>query len=108
MVEREQVAGQAQPVEQFEGVGVEGVAAEVAVEVRARFEHGDLDPGAGEQVAEQQPAGAAAGDRDAHRASTVDRRNTAMPGRCSRICAGVASWATGNARIAHGTDIAAR
>ena len=86
MVELEQVRGQAEPVEQFERVGVQRVAAEVAVEVGARLEHGDVDPGAGEQVAEQEPAGPAARDGDAHGVSTVDNRKTAISGRCALIC----------------------
>ena len=49
-------------MEELEGGGVDGVAAEVAEEVGVLFEDGDVDAGAGEEEAEHDAGGAAADD----------------------------------------------
>ena len=50
---------QAELVEQVERRRVDGVAAEVPQEVRVLLEHGDLDPGTGQQQPEHHPRRAA-------------------------------------------------
>ncbi len=56
-------------MEELEGGGVNGVAAEVAEEVYVFFEDGDFDAGTGEEEAEHDSGGAAADDA----AGGVDR-----------------------------------
>ncbi len=58
----EEAVEEAQLVEDFEGGGVNGVAAEVAKEVLVFFEDGDGETGAGEEKAEHDAGGAAADD----------------------------------------------
>ena len=55
---------EAELVEELEGGGVDGVAAEVAEEVFVLFEDGDGDAGAGEEEAEHDAGGASADDAD--------------------------------------------
>jgi hypothetical protein len=54
--------GQAKLVEEPQGAGVHGIAPKVAQEVGVFFHHRDVDTGAGEQQAQHDPRGAAAGD----------------------------------------------
>jgi hypothetical protein len=60
--EGEQPAGQPELVEQPQGRGVQGVAAEVAQEVGVLLEHQHLDPGPGQQQPEHRSGRPAAGD----------------------------------------------
>ena len=62
--ELEEAFEEAEFVEDFEGGGVDGVAAEVAEEVLVLFEDGDVDAGAGEQEAEHHAGGASADDAE--------------------------------------------
>jgi hypothetical protein len=62
--ELEEAVEQAELVEELEGGGVDGVAAEVAEEVGVFFEDGDGDAGAGEEVGEHDAGGASADDAD--------------------------------------------
>ena len=62
MRQMEQAVEQAELVHDLERGGMDGVAAEVAVEVGMLFEHGDINAGAGEQQAEHHAGGAAAYD----------------------------------------------
>ena len=57
-----EIAGQAQFVEQPQRAGVHGVAAEVAQEVGVLLHHRDVDAAAGEQQAQHDSRGTAAGD----------------------------------------------
>jgi hypothetical protein len=54
--------GQSQFVEQPQGAGMDGVAAEVAQEVGVLFHHRDVDAAAGKQQAQHDSGGTAAGD----------------------------------------------
>ena len=58
----EEIVEEAEFVDELEGGGVDGVAAEVAEEVGVFFEDEDFDAGAGEEEAEDHAGGAAAGD----------------------------------------------
>src|SRR6185312_8105380 len=58
----EELIEQAEFVHQLHGRGMNGVAAEIAEEVAVLFEHGDVDTGAGQQIAQHDSSGAAAGD----------------------------------------------
>ena len=58
----EQVARQPDPIEDFEGGGVDGVAAEVAVEVVVVFQQRDIDALAGQEQRQEHAAGPAADD----------------------------------------------
>ena len=60
--EGQEIGEEAELVHQFEGRGVDGVAAEIAEEVGVLLEHDDIDPGAGEEKAEHHPRRSAAGD----------------------------------------------
>ena len=62
--EGEEFVEEAQLVEDFEGGGVDGVAAKVAEEVFVFFEDGDGDAGAGEEEAEHDAGRASADDAD--------------------------------------------
>ena len=62
MRELEEAVEQAELVEELEGGGMDGVAAEVAEEVGVLFEHGDGDAGAGEEIAEHDAGRASAND----------------------------------------------
>jgi hypothetical protein len=58
----EELIEQAELAHDFEGRGMDGVAAEVAQEVGMLLEHDDVDTGAREQETQHQPAGPAADD----------------------------------------------
>lgn len=58
----EEIVEEAEFVDELEGGGVDGVAAEVAKEVGVFFEDEDFDAGAGEKEAEDHACGASAGD----------------------------------------------
>ncbi len=58
----EEVVEEVEFVHEFEGGGVNSVAAEVAVEVGVFFEDGDVSAGAGEEVGEHHAGGTAADD----------------------------------------------
>jgi hypothetical protein len=58
----EQFAMQADAVDQFESGGVDGVAAEVAVEVVVRLQQSGLNAEAAEEEGEDDPTGAAPDD----------------------------------------------
>jgi hypothetical protein len=60
--ECEEFFKEAELVEEFEGGGVDGVAAEVAKEVFVFFEDGDGDTGSGEEEAEHDAGWASADD----------------------------------------------
>ena len=60
--ELEKAVEEAEFVEELEGGGMDGVAAEVAEEVGVLFEDGDGDAGAGEQVAEHHACRTSADD----------------------------------------------
>jgi hypothetical protein len=57
-----EVIGQTQLVEQSQGAGMHGVAAEVAQKVGVLLHHRDVDAAAGEQQTEHDSRGSAAGD----------------------------------------------
>jgi len=62
--ELEEAVEEAELVEELQGGGVDGVAAEVAEEVGVFFEDGDGDARAGEEEAEHDAGGASADDAD--------------------------------------------
>ena len=62
MREGEEFFEEAELVEELEGGGMDGVAAEVAEEVCVLFEDGDVDALAGEEEAEHDAGGASADD----------------------------------------------
>jgi len=62
MGDAEEIVEEAKFVDELEGGGMNGVAAEIAEEVGVFFEDEDIDAGAGEEEGEDHACGAAAGD----------------------------------------------
>jgi hypothetical protein len=62
MRQLEKVVEQAELVHQFQGRGMDGVAAEIAQEIGVLFQHRDAHAGARQQIAEHHAGGSAADD----------------------------------------------
>ncbi|MOA25540.1 hypothetical protein D3C78_1462710 [compost metagenome] len=58
----QQLLQQAKLIHDFQGRRVNGIAAKVAQEIGVLFQHYDLYPRPGQQIAEHQPGGATAND----------------------------------------------
>src|SRR5436190_10412814 len=77
---------QTELVHELESRGMDGVAAEIAQEIRVLFQHGDVDAGPRQQQAEHHPGGAAAhhaaarGQRFGHLESSSEPRFIAFYG----------------------------
>ena len=75
----EELVQQAELVHHFERRGMDGVAAEVAQEIRVLLQHDHVDAGARQQEAEHHPGRPAAGDGAVVRISSGDCRAVRYP-----------------------------